>query len=117
MAYLGLVPSERSTGESVRRGSITKAGNGRVRHSWSRAPGPIDIRRRAARPSSTSWSRRRPRCTRRLAGPGPPHARYRALSAKGKKTNIVLHCDRPRTGRLHVVGRSGGAASMTITCR
>src|SRR5271157_1996623 len=32
MAYLGLVPSERSTGETVRRGSITKAGNGRVRH-------------------------------------------------------------------------------------
>lgn len=30
--YLGLVPSERSTGDSVRRGGITKAGNGRVRH-------------------------------------------------------------------------------------
>lgn len=32
MGYLGLVPGERSTGETVRRGSITKAGNGRVRH-------------------------------------------------------------------------------------
>src|SRR3712207_9310441 len=32
MAYLGLVPSERSTGDTVRRGGITKAGNGRVRH-------------------------------------------------------------------------------------
>jgi transposase len=32
MAYLGLVPSERSTGDTVRRGAITKAGNGRVRH-------------------------------------------------------------------------------------
>jgi transposase len=32
MAYLGLVPSERSTGDTIRRGSITKAGNGRVRH-------------------------------------------------------------------------------------
>jgi len=32
MAYLGLVPSERSTGDAVRRGGITKAGNGRVRH-------------------------------------------------------------------------------------
>lgn len=31
MAYLGLVPSERSTGETVRRGAITKAGNARVR--------------------------------------------------------------------------------------
>ena len=32
MAYLGLVPRERSTGETGRRGGITKAGNGRVRH-------------------------------------------------------------------------------------
>src|SRR5829696_7019905 len=31
MASLGLVPSERSTGEQVRRGSITKAGNPRAR--------------------------------------------------------------------------------------
>ena len=31
MAYLGLVPSENSTGERVRRGSITKAGNRRAR--------------------------------------------------------------------------------------
>jgi transposase len=32
MGHLGLVPSERSTGDTVRRGGITKAGNGRVRH-------------------------------------------------------------------------------------
>ena len=32
MGYLGLTPSERSTGDTVRRGGITKAGNGRVRH-------------------------------------------------------------------------------------
>ncbi|WP_280806614.1 IS110 family transposase [Mesorhizobium sp. LNJC405B00] len=32
MGYLGLVPGERSTGETVRRGGTTKAGNGRVRH-------------------------------------------------------------------------------------
>jgi transposase len=31
MAYLGLVPSESTTGNSVSRGSITKAGNGHVR--------------------------------------------------------------------------------------
>ena len=31
MGYLGLVPSESSTGDTVNRGSITKAGNGRVR--------------------------------------------------------------------------------------
>ena len=31
MGYLGLVPSERSTGDRVRRGSITKTGNARAR--------------------------------------------------------------------------------------
>jgi hypothetical protein len=31
MAYLGLVPSERSSGTSVRRGGITKAGNAQAR--------------------------------------------------------------------------------------
>jgi len=31
MAYLGLVPSEHSSGESIRRGGITKTGNGHVR--------------------------------------------------------------------------------------
>ena len=40
MSYLGLVPSERSTGETVNRGGITKAGNRRARRilveaAWS----------------------------------------------------------------------------------
>lgn len=33
MAYLGLVPSERSTGDAIRRGGITKTGNARVRRA------------------------------------------------------------------------------------
>jgi transposase len=32
MGYLGLVPGEHSTGETIRRSGITKTGNGRVRH-------------------------------------------------------------------------------------
>jgi transposase len=32
MGYLGLMSSERSTGETVRRGGIAKAGNNRVRY-------------------------------------------------------------------------------------
>ncbi len=32
MAYLGLVPSEYSTGKTTKRGGITRAGNSRVRH-------------------------------------------------------------------------------------
>jgi transposase len=33
MAYVGLVPSEHSSGDSVRRGSITKAGNSQARRA------------------------------------------------------------------------------------
>ena len=32
MAYVGLVPSEHSSGNTRRQGSITKAGNSRIRH-------------------------------------------------------------------------------------
>ena len=40
MGYLGLVPSESSTGDKLKRGSITKVGNGRARRilveaAWS----------------------------------------------------------------------------------
>src|ERR671932_683834 len=54
MAYLGLVPSEHSSGPKVERGGITKAGNGRARRvlvegAWSyrfpaRVTGPIQAR-------------------------------------------------------------------------
>jgi len=44
MAFLGLVPSEWSTGESVIRGPITKAGNRRARRILVEADGAIDIR-------------------------------------------------------------------------
>ena len=37
MAYLGLVPSEHSSGPTVRRGAITKAGNPHVRHLLAEA--------------------------------------------------------------------------------
>ncbi len=51
MSYLGLVPSERSTGASVRRGGIIKAGNSRVRHmlvesAWTYRHAPrIDVKK------------------------------------------------------------------------
>jgi hypothetical protein len=43
MGYLGLVPSESSTGDTVNRGGITKAGNGRRGVSWSKPLGAIGI--------------------------------------------------------------------------
>jgi len=37
MAYVGLVPSEHSSGDRRRQGAITKAGNSRVRHTLIQA--------------------------------------------------------------------------------
>jgi transposase len=37
MAYLGLVPSEHSSGGTIRRGGITKTGNGHVRRALTEA--------------------------------------------------------------------------------
>jgi transposase len=37
MTYLGLVPSEHSSGNSIRRGSITKTGNGHARRLLTEA--------------------------------------------------------------------------------
>jgi transposase len=54
MAYTGLVPSERSSGDIERRGPITKSGNAYLRrvlveagwHYRYRAPGDLILRRR-----------------------------------------------------------------------
>jgi transposase len=90
MAYLGLVPGERSTGETVRRGGITKARNGWVRHmlvegAWTyRHPpriGKVKLYRLEAttpKVREIAW-----KAQTRLS------ARYRALSGRGKKTTVV----------------------------
>src|SRR5690606_9139504 len=90
MGYLGLVPSERSSGDTVRRGGITKAGNGRVRHmrvesAWTyRHPpriGKTKLYRLEQAPPKVreiAW-----KAQTRLT------ARYRMLIARGKRTTVV----------------------------
>jgi transposase len=90
MGYLGLVPGERSSGESIRRGGITKAGNGRVRHmlvesAWTyRHPpkiGKAKLYRLEQAPPKVreiAW-----KAQTRLS------ARYRKLAARGKRTTVV----------------------------
>ncbi len=107
MAYLGLVPSERSTGATIRRGGITKAGNGRVRHmlvesAWCyRHPPRIGAQKLyrlqevPPRIREIAW-----KAQTRLT------ARYRALSARGKKTTVVCTAiARELAGFLWCIGR------------
>ncbi len=103
MAYLGLVPCEHSSGASVRRGGITKAGNSAARRllieaSWTyRFPARVSrdlLLRQENQPKpirEIAW-----RAQLRLC------ARYRRLARTGKSANIVTTANRPRTGRLRL---------------
>jgi transposase len=90
MAYLGLVPSERSTGESVKRGSITKAGNGRARRvlveaAWAyRHPPRVGYEKQALVAAA-------PRPAREIAWKAQVRLckRFRMLSGNGKKSTVV----------------------------
>ena len=92
MAYLGLVPSERSTGESVKRGPITKAGNWRARRmlveaAWSLSASAA----RRAREAEHRSMRHRCGSRDRLESAGPavqavPHA----VAQEGKRSTVVV---------------------------
>jgi transposase len=90
MAYLGLVPSEHSSGASVRRGGITKAGNAAARRllieaAWSyRFPARLSRELRLRQESQ-------PQLIRDIAWKGQLRlcARYRRLARTGKPANIV----------------------------
>jgi len=91
MAWLGLVPSEASTGDRVRRGGITKTGNGRARRmlvecAWSyRHPPRVGLAKQARVEAA-------PPAVRAIAWKAQSRltARYRALSRKGKLRNVVV---------------------------
>jgi len=91
MAFLGLVPSERSTGERVRRAGLTLAGNRRARRvliegAWSY--------RYPARVSQTLQARLEglPKAVREIAWKAQMRlcGRYRRLTAAGKKLPVVI---------------------------
>ncbi len=107
MAYLGLVPSENSTGERVRRGGITKAGNSRARRvliegAWTyRFP---------ARMSRSLQGRQAgvPKVVRDIAWKGQVRlcGRYRKLIEAGKpKTVVTTAIAREMAAFLWAIGR------------
>lgn len=91
MSYLGLIPSEHSSGGTIRRGGITKTGNRHARRAlveaaWSyRAP---------ARVSKKIFERHinLPQAIREIAWKAQIRLcdRYRRLLARGKKSQVVI---------------------------
>lgn len=108
MAYLGLVPSEHSSGATKSRGAITKTGNAHVRRvlveaSWTyRHPArkTAHLQRRAERTSEAvqdiAWKAQKRLC-----------ARYRLMEGKGKlKVQACTAVARELTGFIWAIGQA-----------
>ena len=91
MAYLGLVPSESSTGERVRRGGITKAGNGRARRVLIEGAWTYRFRARMSRLLEERQAGL-PKTVREIAWKAQVRlcGRYRKLMARGKRQRVVV---------------------------
>jgi len=100
MSFVGLVPSERSSGEKRRQGSITKAGNAHARRllvevAWHSRPRPkvsyeLARRQRGQDPAvlERAWA-----CQQRL------HRRFQRMAGRGKpQQKIVVACARELAG-------------------
>ena len=90
MGYLGLVPSENSTGDKVKRGGITKAGNGRARRilvesAWSYRYPPRVSRDKQPKVEAA------PRRVREIAWKAQTRlcGRFRSLERKGKRRTVI----------------------------
>ena len=90
MAYLGLVPSEHSSGASLRRGGLTKAGNSAARRLLIEAAWCYRFPARVSRELRLRQEEQ-PRPIREIAWKAQPRlcARYRRLARTGKPANVV----------------------------
>ena len=108
MAYLGVVPSEHSSGNTKSRGGITKTGNGHVRRvlieaAWTyrhQARKTAVLQRRAERTSEEvqeiAWNAQKRLC-----------ARYRLLENKGKlKVQVCTAIARELAGFIWAIGQA-----------
>lgn len=116
MAYLGLVPSEYSSGGGTRRGGITKTGNGHVRRvlveaAWTyrhAARKTAIVQRRAERAPQViqdiAWSAQKRLCQ-----------KYRGLEGKGKlKVQVCTAVARELTGFIWAIGQTVPSTDGTL---
>jgi len=113
MAYVGLVPSEHSTGDSVRRGGITKVGNSQARRALIEGAWTYRMQARVSRKlhdriddlpqgiRDTAWKAQVRLC-----------ARYRRLIARGKtKVIVTTAIAREMIGFIWAIARQVGPQS------
>lgn len=90
MGYVGLVPSEHSSGATIKRGGITKAGNGYARRALIEAAWAYRFPARVTR-HLLKRSHQLPKAIRDIAWKAQLRLcnRFRRLSAKGKPKQVV----------------------------
>jgi len=91
MAYLGLVPSEHSSGDAIRRGSITRAGNGHARRALVEGSWTYRHPARVRRPLADRLEHL-PQVVRDIAWKAQVRLcqRFRRLQASGKRSQVVV---------------------------
>ena len=91
MSYLGLVPSEHSSGERKKRGSITKTGNGHVRRVLVEAAWAYRFRARVSK-ALLKRQEELPQHIREISWKAQLRlcSRYRHLWAKGKSKQVIV---------------------------
>ena len=112
MAFLGMVASENSTGDTIKRGSITKAGNWRARRmlvecAWSYQHPPRVGQKKQEKVAAA------PRAVREIAWKAQCrlHRRYRALLRRGKlKTVAITAVARELAGFIWAISREVSTA-------
>ena len=106
MAYLGLVPSERSTGEKQRRGALTKAGNGRARVALIEAAWSYARQAKAAKPTNHLSPEVRAIADKARHRLG---VRYRKLTGRGKLSQVAAAAiARESLGFIWAIARATG---------
>lgn len=112
MAYVGLVPSEHSSGASRRRGHITKTGNRLLRHVLGEAahharlqPNVSDALRRRQEGLPPEVVRISWRCQQRL------HHKYRHLGGRIGRNRAITAVARELAGFVWAVGQATEAAA------
>jgi transposase len=91
MSYLGLVPSEHSSGGSIRRGGITKTGNREARRMLVEAAWSYRYPARVAKEKAEILVRL-PKAVRDIAWKAQTRLcpRYHSMIARGKKPTVVI---------------------------
>jgi len=119
MAYVGIVPSEDSTGDKVKRGPITKTGNRRVRRmlvecAWSYQFPPRLSKDKQVKVEAV------PQAVGEIAWKAQSrlNQRYRALLRKGKLKNVAITAvAREFVGFIWAVAQAVGAAPAVATTK